>query len=221
MTPKREQDLLEVGLAADEQQDASEVDDRDGAAAIGLGLSAADKRDSRAKQADAAAQARDEGAARRDHAAFERDRAAAAREDEAADWMARAHRRLIWADGADARRWAGAIAAVEAARATHAVTRTEATQAALQNAEVLCEAETERLMMSGIARDDVRRDLMHAAHDLEAAATDRRRAAQDRAKAEHDRQLAASDRDSAHTARQQAAIDRARDPFADDPHIRP
>jgi hypothetical protein len=87
----------------------------------------ADDRDRQARAADQTAQDRDQAANTREEAAAERERGAAGRDDEAVAWITAAQRRLIHAGSEDARRWADAIAAVEAARAVDDAGSTEET----------------------------------------------------------------------------------------------
>jgi hypothetical protein len=171
----------------------------------------ADDRDRQAGAADQAAQDRDQAASTREEAAAERERDAAGRDDEAVAWIAAAQRRLIHAGSEDARRWADAIAAVEAARAVDDAGSTEETRAALIKAEAECEAETVQIIRSGIERHEIHDDLAHAAQQLAASGADRRAAATDRAHAQADRQAAAIDRATARSNRQQSAIERSGD----------
>lgn len=171
----------------------------------------ADDRDQRAHAAAQAAEDRDQAARTRDEAAAEREQDAADREEEAATWIMAAQRRLIYAGSKDARRWAEAIAAVEAARAADAAGSTEETRAALIRAEAECEAETTQIIRSGIERHVVHEGLTRAAQHLAAGSADRRAAAADRAQSHADREAAAIDRGAARSDRQQSAIDRSRD----------
>lgn len=171
----------------------------------------AEDRDRHATAADQAAQDRDQAADTRDQEAAQREYDAAHRDDEAAAWMMAAQRRLIHAGSEDARRWADAIAAVEAARAADDAGSTDETRAALMRAEADCEAETTQIIRSGIERHAVHEDLARAAQHLAASSADRRAAAADRARSHADREAAAIDRAAAQSARHQSAIDRSGD----------
>lgn len=151
-------------------------------------------------------------ASARDEEAAEREQHAVEREEEAAAWVMAAQRRLIHAGSQAARRWADAIAAVEAARAADEAGSTDETRAALIQAQAECEAETAQIIRSGIERHSVQNDLARAAQHLAASSADRRAAAADRARSHADRQAAAGDRAAAQSDRHQAAIDRSRDP---------
>jgi len=171
----------------------------------------AEDRDRHAQAADQAAQDRDQEAASRDQGAAEREQNAAHRDDEAAAWMRAAHRRLIHAGSEEARRWAEAIAAVEAARAADDDGSTDETRTASIRAEAECEAQTAQIIWSGIERQTVRDDLARVAQHLAAGSADRRATAADRARSHADRQAAATDRAAAQSDRHQSAIDRSRD----------
>jgi hypothetical protein len=171
----------------------------------------ADDRDQRAQEADRAARDRDQEADTRDEAAAGREQDAVTREEEAAAWVMAAQRRLIHAGSEAARRWADAIAAVEAARTADESGSTDETRAALIQAEAECEAETAQIIRSGIERHSVQDDLARAAQHLAASSADRRAAAADRVRSHADRHAAASDRAAAQSDRRQSAIDRSRD----------
>jgi hypothetical protein len=173
-------------------------------------------RDKRAEQADSDAVARDRKASAADAQADERSRAAEARETDAAAWIAAAHRRLIRADSRDAQLWAEAVATVEGARKAHAAAPTEATKAALQEAEARIDERTITIIGSGLERDEIRSDLDHASSDLAAASRDRISAERDRSRARSDRSAAQLDRQAAAADRRQSAIERASDPYLQD-----
>jgi hypothetical protein len=173
-------------------------------------------RDKRAEQADSDAVVRDRQATQEDVQADERSRAAEARETDAAAWIAAAHRRLIRADSRDAQLWAEAIATVESARNAYAADPTEATRAALHEAEARLDERTTTIMGYGLERDEIRSDLDHASSDLAAATRDRISAERDRIRARSDRSAAELDRQASAADRRQAAIERASDPYLRD-----
>lgn len=173
-------------------------------------------RDKRAEQADSDAIARDRQASAADADADQRSWAAEVRETDAAAWIAAAHRRLIRADSRDAQLWAEAIATVESARNAHAAAPTEATKAALLEAEARIDERTVTIIGSGLERDEIRSDLEHASSDLAAASRDRISAERDRIRARSDRSAAQLDRQAAAADRRQSAIERASDPYLQD-----